>query len=89
MTIPAITMVGTCPIFYKIPVTQALSKAVSSSLSPQVVPSMETIVHRCTLNREPLVRDHGLYFLEYRAEIMKYYEAFRKVAKHHWEDYII
>ncbi|KXN92479.1 hypothetical protein AN958_07426 [Leucoagaricus sp. SymC.cos] len=84
MTIPAITVYRTRPFFYKIHVTEDLSRDIAAGRYP----TKEVIVHRCIVALPP---EHPLYegmeCMEFRGEILMYYEAFRKMAKAYWEKY--
>lgn len=74
-TFPAITMVGPCPVFYKIPVTQALVDALITSQYP----AQPTVVQRLV----PLVPDpdsyrrQGMNPLENRGIVFQCLEAMR------------
>lgn len=72
-TIPAIIMVGTKPVFYKIRVTAELSTAVASG----VYPDHRTLVSRYVPD---LPRRHslGMRPLQNRAEILACFEAFKQ-----------
>ena len=74
-TFPAITMVGPCPIFYKIPVTQALVDALITSQYP-VQP---TIVQRLVppVPDPNSYRRHGMNPLENRGIVFQCLEAMR------------
>lgn len=74
-TIPAITMVGPCPIFYKIPVTQALVDALITAQYP----AQPTIVQRLVppVPNPNLYRRHGMNPLENRAIVFQCLEAMR------------
>ncbi|KAK2464024.1 hypothetical protein APHAL10511_003968 [Amanita phalloides] len=85
MVIPAITMVGTRPIFYKIHVTQALSDAVAMSQYP----IMQTTVFKCVIAPRSRRLSEGMEVPEFRQDILKYCNAFRKMAKGHWESFIV
>ena len=72
-TIPAITMVGTYPIFYKITVTAQLSTAVQQGTYPEA----ETRVLRY-IPILPRRQSQGMRPLENRAEILACLEAFKQ-----------
>jgi len=83
MNIPCITMIGTRPCFYKVPVTQELSLAVLSGQYPE----HPTIVTRCA----PPFRCRsveGMENPEYRRAALQYYDAFRGFAKDCWIGFI-
>jgi hypothetical protein len=83
MTVPCITMVGTRPFFYKVPVTKQLSDAVISGQYPQ----QPTIVTRCA---PPARRraSEGMEVADYRKVALQYYDAFRGLAKDCWSAFL-
>ena len=83
MTIPCITMVGTRPIFYQIPVTMQLSDCVATGQFPP----QPTVVRRCA---PPTRRkaSEGMEVPDYRRIALQYYDAFRGVAETHWTMYL-
>jgi len=85
MTIPAITMIGTRPIFYKIPVTQALSDAVARAQYP----AFQTTVFKCIVNPLSRHQSDGMEVPEFRQDILKHYNAFKAVAKECWQTFIL
>ena len=85
MTIPAIIMIGTRPIFYKIPVTQALSDAVARAQYP----AFHTTVFKCTVNPLSRCQSDGMEALEFRQDILKHYNAFKAVARECWQTFIL
>ncbi|KZP25861.1 hypothetical protein FIBSPDRAFT_855487 [Athelia psychrophila] len=84
MTIPAIAMIGTRPVFYKIPITQQLSDAVISGQYP----ANQTVVNKCTFSPPSGRLCEGMEVLETRREILKYYTAFKGVAEQCWSQFI-
>jgi hypothetical protein len=70
---PCLTMVGTSPIFYKITVTAALSKAVQAGSFPEI----ETRVLRY-IPALPRRNSKGMRPLPNRLEILRCLEAFKK-----------
>ena len=72
---PGITMIGTAPIFYRIPVSTQLLDALVTSTYPKE----ETVVFRFT----PPVADEGAYFsegmrpLDNRRVVLQCFEAFK------------
>lgn len=72
---PAITMVGPCPIFYKILVTQALVNALITAQYPQ----QPTVVQRLVppVPNPDSCRRHGMNPLENRAIVFQCLEAMR------------
>jgi len=83
MTIPCITMVGTRPFFYQIPVTRQLSDGVATGQFPP----QPTVVRRCG---PPARRraSEGMEVPDYRRIALQYYDAFRGVAKDCWTKYL-
>ncbi|KAH9972547.1 hypothetical protein BGW80DRAFT_1313366, partial [Lactifluus volemus] len=82
MTIPCITMVGTRPTFYLVPVTRELSNAVIGGKWPQV----ETKVLMCVTVADRLRRlSEGMEAPEYRWVSLQRMIAFKALAKRHWE----
>ncbi|KAG1902442.1 uncharacterized protein F5891DRAFT_1023986 [Suillus fuscotomentosus] len=81
MTMPCITMIGTRPTFYLVPVTKALSDAVISCQYP----SARTEVLKCEV-----AGDHngGIEAPEHRGMALQYYVAFKSLAKSHWEKFL-
>lgn len=74
MTIPCITMIGTRPTFYLVPVTRMLSDAVISCQYP----SDRTEVLKCEVASD---YDGGMEVPEYRSIALQYYVAFKSLAK--------
>lgn len=74
--VPAILMVGTYPVFYKIPVSAALNASIES-LS---YPTTETAVTKCSpkVPRPNNKYGEGMYSLDHRDAILRYLEAFRR-----------
>ena len=70
---PCLTMVGTAPIFYKITVTTALSRAVQTGAFPEI----ETRVLRF-VPALPRRHSEGMRPLSNRLEILRCLEAFKK-----------
>ncbi|KIJ58269.1 hypothetical protein HYDPIDRAFT_163447 [Hydnomerulius pinastri MD-312] len=62
MTIPAITILGTRPIFYQHPVSH-------------------TEVVKCVVAPHSRRLSEGMEVPEFRREILRHYEAFRRMAK--------
>lgn len=79
MTIPCIRMVDTCPIFYLVPVTTALSDAVIAGRPP----STQTRVLQCpTVARFDV--GIGMENTEFRKLALRHFLAFKALAKSHW-----
>lgn len=74
--IPGIIMVGTAPIFFKVPVTEELSDCVRHGKYP----ATPTVVacHFPDIPRPDCRFDEGMKPLDNRLPILKCYEAFRK-----------
>lgn len=70
---PALTMVGTMPMFYKITVTRALSKAVRTGTYPEI--GTRVLRYIPTLPRR---NSEGMRPLPNRLEILRCLEAFKK-----------
>jgi hypothetical protein len=85
MTIPCITMIGTRPIFYKVPVTMQLSDAVNSGRYPE----QTTIVHKCIVASQSRRLSEGMDAPVFRKLALQHYAAFRTLAKSHWSMYIV
>ncbi|KAM6498451.1 hypothetical protein JOM56_006399 [Amanita muscaria] len=83
MTIPCITMVGTRPFFYKVPVTMQLSNAVASGKYPQPL----TTVTSCAPPDGRRATD-GMEELDYRRVALQYYDAFHQLAKSFWTTFL-
>ncbi|KAJ7731489.1 hypothetical protein B0H16DRAFT_1329263, partial [Mycena metata] len=73
MVIPAITMYGTFPTFYKITVTASLNDAVKKG----VFPAVATTVYR-HIPRLPRRNSDGMKHAENRPILLQYFEAFKK-----------
>ena len=80
MTIPAITMTGTRPTFFLVPVTVGLSNAVITGQYPAI----QTQVLRCSTALAP-ARRAGMEDTEYRQLALKHFLAFKMLAKSHWD----
>ncbi|KAG2115510.1 hypothetical protein DEU56DRAFT_175021 [Suillus clintonianus] len=81
MTMPCMTMVGTRPAFYLVPVTKALNEAVVSGQFP----SDRTEVLKCEVQSD---HNGGLEAPEYRGVALQYFVAFKSLAKSHWEKFL-
>lgn len=81
MTIPCITMIGTHPDFYLVPVTTALSDAVITGRRP----ATQTEVLCCPTEAIPTWRAGvGMSDIRYRKLALKRFLAFKELAKRHW-----
>ncbi|KAG2139286.1 hypothetical protein DEU56DRAFT_944180 [Suillus clintonianus] len=81
MTMPCITMVGTRPAFYLVPITEPLSEAVISGQFP----SDRTEVLKCEVASD---HDGGMEAPEYRRVAFQYFVAFQSLAQSHWEKFL-
>jgi len=75
-TVPAILMIGTYPVFYKIPVSAELSLSIASL----GYPATETVVTKCSPSVPRPSRRHrdGMDPLDSRTSILQHLEAFRR-----------
>jgi hypothetical protein len=86
MTIPCITISGTTPTFYLVPVTKELSDAVITGQYP----TSQTQVLRCiTIATYPRRVRGGMADLEFRKIALKRFLAFKDLAKSHWQHYVV
>ena len=76
MSIPCITMVGTRPIFYVVPVTQQLCTAVERGQNPEEA----TEVTKCVVGAETQLSD-GMERLDFRLEALMHYVLFRSLTE--------
>jgi hypothetical protein len=82
MTVPCITMSGTQPTFYLVPVTLELSNAVATAQYP----SSETVVSKCvTVMTHTRRANDGMKDPQYRQLALQRFLAFKTLAKSHWE----
>lgn len=82
MTIPCITMSGTRPTFYLVPVTHTLSIAVATGQYP----ATETEVFKCvTVLGHQRRASEGMENTEYRKLAFQRFLAFKSLAQGHWE----
>ncbi|KAK0490250.1 hypothetical protein IW261DRAFT_1315337, partial [Armillaria novae-zelandiae] len=73
--IPAITIFGTRPVFYKVPVTQQLSKAAATGHYPV----SETKVVKCVVAPRSRHLFEGMEVPEFRQEVIECYETFKRI----------
>ena len=96
MVLPCITMVGTQPTFYLVPVNRALSNAVTTGQYPP----LPTEVRKCVtapLDPPPDVPSHnrsaslslGMKKPEFRRVALERFKTFRTLAKSHWEIFLV
>ncbi|KAK7039260.1 NADH dehydrogenase [ubiquinone] flavoprotein 1, mitochondrial [Paramarasmius palmivorus] len=81
MTIPCIAMIRTRPIFFKVPVTTALSDAVISAQYP----SETTHISKFVLAPASGRLTEGMEKPEFRKVALQHLDAFRVIAKSMWE----
>ena len=84
MTIPCITMIGTRPIFYLVPVTQGLSQAVATAQYP----SYTTLVRKCVVATNSHRLSEGMEAVSFRQIALQHYTAFRNPAGSHWSAFV-
>jgi hypothetical protein len=85
MTIPCITMIGTRPIFYLVPVTRELSEAVATGQYPL----SPTVVKKCVVASNSRRLSEGMESPDFRQISLRHYTAFRTLAKAHWSTFVI
>ncbi|KAF9517287.1 hypothetical protein BS47DRAFT_1435234 [Hydnum rufescens UP504] len=85
MTIPCITMRGTHPVFYKVPVTKALSSAVMHAAYPHKT----TIVTKCRVPPLSEWSCEGMEVPAFRRVALQYYQAFKGMVKGLWQQYLV
>ena len=85
MTIHCITMSGTTPTFYLVPVTKELSDAVITAQYPtsqtQVLKCITTATHRRRVS-------DGMADPEFRKIALRRFLAFKDLAESHWQQYM-
>jgi hypothetical protein len=86
MTIPCITMVGTRPTFYLVPVTQALSIAVVTGQYPEAPTEVVKCVTFLGHNRRS---SEGMETPEYRRVAFQRFVAFKDLAKEYWQTFLV
>ena len=79
MSILVVTMLGTWPIFYIIPVTQELSTAVARGKYPKHL----TDVSKCVVGEKRRLSE-GVEKPDFRSEALKHYTLFRQLAISLW-----
>ncbi|KAI0253588.1 hypothetical protein BJV78DRAFT_1122961 [Lactifluus subvellereus] len=85
MTIPCITMIGTRPIFYLVPVTRELSEAVATAQYPH----SPTLVKKCVAALHSRRLSEGMESPDFRQLALRHYTAFRTLAEAHWSAFMI
>jgi len=86
MTIPCITMVGTRPTFYLVPVTRALSVAV---VTGQYTEAPTEVVKCVTFLGNERRSSEGMETPEFRRVAFQRFVAFKDLAKVHWQTFIV
>jgi hypothetical protein len=86
MTIPCITMTGTRPIFYLVPVTRNLSEAVATSMRFSLSP---TVVQKCVVTSSSHRLSEGMETPDFRQVALQHFAAFRTLAEAHWSAFTI
>jgi len=81
MTMPCMTMVGTRPTFYLVPVTRALAYAVATGRKT----SDRTEVLKCEITGY----DGGMEKPEYRKVALQHLFAFKAVAESQWKKFLV
>jgi hypothetical protein len=81
MTIPCITMTGTRPTFYLVPVTIELSNAV---ITGQYHATQTRVLRSVTVATHIRRASTGMEDTEYRMLALKRFLAFKTLAKSHW-----
>jgi len=81
MTMPCMTMVGTRPTFYLVPVTRALAYAVATGRKT----SDRTEVLKCEITGY----DGGMEKPEYRKVALQHLFAFKAVAESQWRKFLV
>ncbi|KAN0079918.1 hypothetical protein V8E55_009484 [Tylopilus felleus] len=85
MTIPCITMFGTNPTFYLVPVTTELSNAVVTAQYPttqiQVLKCVTVVAHQRRIS-------DGMADTEFRKLALKRFIAFKSLAKSYWQQFL-
>jgi hypothetical protein len=83
MVIPCITMVGTRPCFYKVPVTKQLSDSIITGQYPH----QPTFVTLCS--PPPIGHaSNSMQIPAYRRTALQYYDAFRELVKASWAEFL-
>ena len=74
MTIPCITMIGTRPIFYLVPVTQGLSQA--QAVATAQYPTNPTVVKKCVAASNSDRLSEGMETVDFQQVALQHYTAF-------------
>ncbi len=85
MTIPCVTMVGTRPTFYQVPVTKELSDAVIAG----EYPTKTTLVAKCVVSLSSQRLSDGMEAPDFREAALRYFVAFKTLAKSLWSRFFV
>jgi hypothetical protein len=88
MVFPCITMVGTHPTFYLVPVSRGLSDAVAIGQYPPAPTEVWKCVTVAGHNRSSS-EGPGMENPEYRRVVLERLMAFKTLAKSHWEKFLM
>ena len=86
MTIPCITMPGTTPTFYLVPVTKELSDAVITGQHPTSQTQVLSCITAATHHRR--ISD-GMGDPDFRKIAFKRFLTFKDLAGSHWQRYTV
>lgn len=85
MTIPCITMIGTQPTFYLVPVTQELSEAVATGQYPL----FPTVVKKCAVTSNSHCLSESMQAPDFRQVALQHFTAFCTLAEAHWSAFML
>jgi hypothetical protein len=85
VVIPCITMIGTRPIFYKVPVSMQLSRAVMTAQYP----AQPTLVTKCVVNSLTRRLNSGMEEPEFREIALQHFSVFKALAKECWSAFLV
>jgi len=86
MTIPCITMVGTWPTFYPVPVTQVLSIAVVTGQYPEALTKVVKCVTFLGQNHQS---SEGMETPAYKRVAFQRFVTFKDLAKEYWQTFLV
>jgi len=84
MVIPCVPMIGTRPVFYRVPVTKGLSDAVAIGHYP----AETTFVDNCYVVPPSRRVTEGIESPEYRKMVLQHFMAFKDIAKSLWQSFL-
>jgi hypothetical protein len=87
MTIPCVTVVGTRPVFYLVPVTRALDTAVRTGQHPTTQTEVVKCITPFTMRTNRPIPG-GMDIPEYRRLVFQRFIAFKNLAKEHWNTFL-